>query len=151
MKIKTKFYNELEVLDEDVLVFPQGLPGFPDRKRFVYLHDKEAFFGCLQSCDNPEPAFVVISPFTVCPEYQVDLDKAATTELRLDGAEDALLLAIVTIPPGRPREATVNLQAPLVINTARRRGAQVIMPEAGYPLRFRLWKEEPTRVAKGKK
>ncbi len=151
MKIKTKFYNELEITEEDILFFPQGIPGFPDCKRFVYLHEEQAFFGCLQSCDSPETAFVVMSPFTVCPEYQIDLEEAVTAELQLTKADDALLLAIVTIPPGRLREATVNLQAPLVINTARRRGAQVIVADAEYPLRFPLWKEEASRVAEGEK
>ncbi|HHU83240.1 MAG TPA: flagellar assembly protein FliW, partial [Firmicutes bacterium] len=126
MKINTKFYNEIEVAEEKIFFFPQGLPGFPGERRFVYLQEEEGFFGCLQSVDNPEVAFIVITPYEVCPGYEIELDDTATEELELTAAEDALLLAIVTIPPGRPEDATVNLQAPLVLNTARHRGSQVI-------------------------
>ena len=146
MKINTKFYSEIEVAEEKIFFFPQGLPGFPGERRFVYLQEEEGFFGCLQSVDNPEVAFIVITPYEVCPGYEIELDDTATEELELTAAEDALLLAIVTIPPGRPEDATVNLQAPLVLNTARHRGSQVIIADSGYPLRLRLWAKEPARV-----
>ena len=146
MKIKTKFYNEIEVAEEKVFLFPQGLPGFPDERRFVLLQEEGSFFGCLQSADNPEVAFIVITPYEVCPDYEIELDDTVTEELELTAPEDVLLLAIVTIPPGRPEDATVNLQAPLVLNTARRRGSQVIIADCGYPLRLRRWAKEPARV-----
>lgn len=151
MKIKTKFYNEVEVAEEKVFFFPQGLPGFPDQRRFVYLQEEDTFFGCLQSADKPEVAFIVIPPCEVCPDYQIDLDETATEELKLTAAEDALLLAIVTIPPDRPEDATVNLQAPLVLNIAGHRGTQVIITDGGYPLRLRLWAKETSRPAESGK
>ncbi|NLW09743.1 MAG: flagellar assembly protein FliW, partial [Firmicutes bacterium] len=85
--------------------------------------------------------------YEVCPDYEIELDDTVTEELELTAPEDVLLLAIVTIPPGRPEDATVNLQAPLVLNTARRRGSQVIIADSGYPLRLRLWSKEPVQVA----
>ena len=147
MKIKTKFYNEIEVSEGKVFLFPQGLPGFPEERRFVLLQEEGSLFGCLQSANNPEVAFIVITPYEVCPDYEIELDDAVTEELELTAAEDVMLLAIVTIPPGRPENATVNLQAPLVLNTARRRGSQIIIADSEYPLRFRLWAKEPAGVA----
>lgn len=147
MKIKTKFYNEIEVAEEKVFLFPQGLPGFPGERRFILLQEEGSLFGCLQSVDDPEVAFIVITPYDVCPGYEINLDDTVTGELELTAPEDAMLLTIVTIPPGRPEDATVNLQAPLVLNTARRRGSQVIIADSGYPLRFRLWAKEPAGVA----
>ena len=60
------------------------------------------------------------------------------------------MLAIVTIPPGKPEEATVNLYAPIIINTTVKRGMQIILSESGYPMRFKLWAKEGSSLAAAK-
>jgi len=150
MKINTKFYGELEINEEEIIQFPQGLPGFEEEKRFVYLQSEENFFGSLQAVDLETLGFVVISPFIICPDYHFDLEDQIVNELGLEKPEEALLLSIVNIPPGQPKDATANLQAPVVINTAKRRGIQVILAEMGYPLRCRIWAEDSTEAAAAK-
>ncbi len=151
MKIKTKFYEELEISTDEMIHFPEGLPGFETEKRFVYLHPEDSVFGCLQSCQTPEVAFIVISPFRLCPDYDFVLDEKKVDLLGLAKPDDALILAIVTIPPGQPDQATVNLQAPLVINPQTRKGIQVILSDSGYPLRFRLWAKKPVSTVSAAK
>ncbi|NLW55555.1 MAG: flagellar assembly protein FliW [Firmicutes bacterium] len=151
MKIKTKFYEEIEISEEEMIHFPEGLPGFETEKRFVYLHPEDTVFGCLQSCQTPEVAFIVISPFRLCPDYDLVLDEEKVALLGLAKPEDALILAIVTIPPGQPDQATVNLQAPLVINLPAKKGLQVILSDSGYPLRFQLWAKKPLSTASAAK
>lgn len=145
--IKTRFYGEIEVSEDEILYFPKGLPGFEDEHRFLYLQPDKSVFGCLQSCDSPELAFVVISPFTVCPDYSFDLDNEITEQLGVRKPEEVLLLSIVTIPPGKADKATVNLQAPLVINVTGRQGQQAILADLGYPVRCRLFKDDDSQTA----
>ncbi len=147
MKIMTKFYAELEIAEEEIIHFPTGLPGFENEHQFIYIHQDEAVFGCLQSCENSSTAFVVISPFTICPDYSFDLPDEKATELGITKQEEVLLLSIVTIPQGKPNDATVNLQAPIVINTTGKKGAQIILTDLGYPLHCRLWAEKPSKAA----
>lgn len=147
MKLTTKFYGEIEIEEDQIINFPQGLPGFEEQRRFVYLKPEDSLFGSLQAVDLPELGFVVISPFIVCPDYHFDLDDQMAKDLGLSKLEEVLLLSIVTIPQGEPKEATANLQAPIVINTVNQRGAQVILAEMGYPLRCRIWAEESTEAA----
>lgn len=142
MKVKTKFYGEAEVNTEDIIHFPAGLPGFETEKEFVYLHPEDSVFGCLQACHQPDTAFIVLSPFKLCPDYDFELTEAKQEELEIKKLEEVLVLAIVTIPPEKPAEATVNLQAPIIINTTVRKGMQVILSESGYPLRCKLWAKE---------
>lgn len=151
MKITTKFYEEIEINEEDILHFPVGLPGFETEERFVYLHPEDSVFGCVQSCQTPGIAFIVVSPFKICPDYDLELDEERVALLGLANPEDALILAIITIPPGHPEEATVNLQAPLVVNPSAKKGLQVILPDSGYPLHFRLWAKKPVSTVSAAK
>lgn len=147
MKIKTKFYGEVEVREEDILYFRSGLPGFEKEDKFVYLHPERSVFGCLQSYHTPELAFVVISPYTVCPDYSFDLDDSMAEELGIEKPEEVLLLCIVTIPPGNVKEATVNLQAPVIVNTVNRRGCQVILDGLSYPIKCKIWRDGSAEAA----
>jgi flagellar assembly factor FliW len=139
MKIKTKFYGEVEVTKEEMIYFPVGLPGFETEDQFIHLHSEDSVFGCLQSFKNPGTAFIVLSPFEICPDYDLVLEEAKREQLGITKPEEVLLLSIVTIPPDHPEDATVNLQAPLVINTTAKKGLQVILTDVGYPLHCRLW------------
>jgi flagellar assembly factor FliW len=151
MKVKTKFFGEVEVTADEIIQFPAGLPGFEAEKEFVYLHPEDSVFGCLQSCHQPDTAFIVVSPFKVCPDYDFVLAEEKREELAIEKLEEVLVLAIVTIPPGKPEEATVNLYAPIIINTTVKKGMQIILSESGYPMRFKLWaKEGSSSVAAAK-
>lgn len=151
MKVKTKFFGEVEVTAEEIIHFPEGLPGFETEKEFVHFQPEDSVFGCLQSCQHPETAFIVLSPFKVCPDYDFELDEEKREALAIKKLEEVLVLTIVTIPPGKPEEATVNLYAPVVINTTVKKGMQVVLSESGYPVRFYIWKKEgATSVAAAK-
>jgi flagellar assembly factor FliW len=50
-------------------------------------------------------------------------------------------MAVVTIPSGKPDQATANLRAPLVVNLRTRKGKQLILHES-IPLRFSLVSED---------
>lgn len=151
MKIKTKFYGEVEVAAEEIIHFPAGLPGFEEDKEYIYLQHGDSVFGCLQSCQQTEVAFIVLSPFTICPDYDFELTTENQAELKISKLEEVLVLVIVTIPPGKPEEATVNLQAPIVVNRIAKKGMQVILSDSGYPLRCPLWsKQTSSSVAAAK-
>ena len=41
MKINTKIFGEIEIADEKIVTFENGIIGFPEMKRFALLHDEE--------------------------------------------------------------------------------------------------------------
>ena len=49
-----------------------------------------------------------------------------------DPSGNALVFALVTIPPGSPGKMTANLLGPLVIDPESRQGRQVILANSGY-------------------
>jgi flagellar assembly factor FliW len=126
--------ERLDPRPEDVIAFPDGLPGFEACRRFVVIsHDHARPFQCLQGLEGPCPAFVAIDPAGVLEGYRLLLNP--TDRRRLDAQEDdpLLWLAIVTI--GQDATATVNLRAPIVINPRVMIGFQVMPHDCLYPLR----------------
>lgn len=141
MELHTKFYGVISCEEKEAIEFPLGLPGFEDKKRFLHLQPEDSIFGCLQSIEDPSLAFVVISPYIICPEYNINLTQDDIQALKLNKADEALVLSIVSIRE-KIEESTANLQAPIVLHRKDLIGRQVLLPESGYPIRFPLWKKD---------
>ncbi|HEX6141278.1 MAG TPA: flagellar assembly protein FliW [Geminicoccaceae bacterium] len=118
---------------------PQGLFGFGHRTRFVLadLPERDVPFKLLQSVDDPALGFLVLPLVGDAPVRRRDLELAA----RQSGiAPEALIgLAIVTLraTPGDLR-CTLNLKAPILIDSERRLGMQHVLAKDDYDVRHPL-------------
>ncbi len=132
LRVRTISFGEIEVPESKILTFPEGIPGFPDNRRFVVLSPDEITpFQYLQALDEPPVAFLVISPFLVSPGYEVQLSDSDMENIGSQDVRELTIYAVVTIPED-PQGATVNLSAPVVINEKSRRGRQFILCDSGY-------------------
>ncbi|MFP6889397.1 MAG: flagellar assembly protein FliW, partial [Nitrospinota bacterium] len=99
MEIETSLFGKIQVSDEEIIDFPEGLIGLPDLKRFVLIEDEEKKpFQWLQSLDNVKLAFVVIEPKWLVPDIVFDISEDLAASLEIDSPENYQALAIVTIP-----------------------------------------------------
>ncbi len=119
--------------------FAAGLPGFPHVHTF---HLKPwgppgSPYLLLSAVDDPDVGFVVVPPWVFYPEYEFDLDDATAERLGLVVADDAIVLAVVTLRD-RPDEATLNLLGPIVVNRHTHEAAQVVLPTTSYSVRAPL-------------
>ncbi len=113
------------VRDERVLHFPLGLLGFEQFKRYALVsRPEEAPFLWLRVIDQPELAFVVVSPTAVAPNYAPQISDEDAHFLDLRAPEDAMVFNIVTLHG--PAYATVNLKGPVLVNRRTLQGKQVI-------------------------
>lgn len=134
-RIRTKAGTEVEVGEEQIVDLPEGLLGFSDFHAYALLpHGDESPFLWLQSIDEPELAFITIDPRVFAEGYRPEVASGDLAPIGLDGVVGAIVLAIVVIPDD-PRRMTANLQGPLVINPATRRGLQVISRSAQHKVR----------------
>lgn len=109
-----------------------GLPGFPEEHLYVLLdHRPGSVFRWLQSCDNPNLAFVVLDPLLFKADYPLDKARSAASFVGLDPQEELIILVICTVPPP-PAEPTANFLAPIAIGSQSRRGAQVVLHDSGF-------------------
>jgi len=135
MKVESSRFGTLEVDDKKVIGFPKGLIGFPEEDSFVMVHHKGSdVVAWLQSTKTPTLALPVVSVHQFGPAYpDVPLDDAAQ-RAGLDGSpDDMAALVVLCASPGTP--ATVNLQAPIIVDAAKWKGVQTILEGTKYSTR----------------
>ncbi|MBF0498583.1 MAG: flagellar assembly protein FliW [Candidatus Riflebacteria bacterium] len=148
MKFVTTRFGEIDVSNEDIVQFPEGLLGFNEFHRFVILNSQEGSpFRWLQSLDDGNLAFIIIEPLNFLFSYDLDLADSDAAFLGLERAEDAVLYSIVTVPEN-VRDMTANLQGPLVINAINRKGRQVISSNATHSIKANIVEEMAKREKK---
>jgi len=145
VKLETTRFGEIEVAENEIITFKQGLYGFRDEHQFVLLSDEETDFCWLQSITNPDLAFIVIEPWAFCKDYEFDLSEEVKSELEVESEKDILVLNIVVVPEN-PREMTMNLKAPVIVNKGTYLAKQIILDSEEYPIKYRLFGEKESGV-----
>ncbi len=124
IRFRTTRFGELEVTEDKLIYFPEGLPGLRGNRRFVLIDYKDTDIKWLQSVDTPSVAFIVIDPFSIEPTYSVTLPDTMRELIGLEKPQDVAVLVILR----KEKDSIIaNLQGPLVINTVNRRGVQLVL------------------------
>jgi len=124
--VDSKLLGELRVLPNDVLLFPAGLLGFPECRRFALLRGGRDGLFWLQSMEYSTLAFLLVDPFTIESSYSFDVQPSQIADLGPADPADVGLLSVVTLPSNREEQPTVNLQGPLIINFKTRQAKQLV-------------------------
>ena len=142
MKVTTKIFGEIEVDDEKVITFENGIIGFPDLKRFVLIHDEEqgtnAGIRFLQSIEEPAFAMPVMDPLMVKPDYDPEVNDELLASAGTVTEDNILVLVTVSVPSDLTK-MSVNLQGPFVINVEEHKACQVIVEGHEYPVKFPIY------------
>jgi flagellar assembly factor FliW len=139
MNVTTSRFGEIELPDESLITFPEGIVGFPEATRFVIFDcGDEGIFKWLQSCDKPDLAFVICEASLIVPEYQVMIGEKERSLLQLDSIEAGVVCLILIIPDD-PSETTANLLGPIVMNSETRLGMQLVLVNPDYSARHRVF------------
>ncbi|MGJ9457624.1 flagellar assembly protein FliW [Oceanobacillus sp. CF4.6] len=132
MKIQTKYLSEVEIEDYKIIQFPFGLPGFVHETQFVLLDlPDNPIFQILQSIASANVAFIVTNPYQIYEEYTFELDESLMESLQIKKEIEVAVLSIVTLK--NPfKTSTLNMKAPIIINSALRQGKQYILNSDDY-------------------
>ena len=142
MKAKTRLFGEIDIDDDKIITLEGGMIGFPFLQKFTLIYDEEnekktSSIMWLQSMDEQEVAFPVVHPNEVKPDYNPTVNDEMLAPLGEIGEENVYVLVTVTATAD-VKNATVNLKAPIIINTATKKGCQMIV-EDDYPVKFNLY------------
>lgn len=142
MKLNTKHFGQIEVDENSIITFPDGLLAFEDQKRFVIINnpDEEIPFKWLQSIDNPDLAFVIINPFLFKKDYEFDIPQNIIEKLEIKEEKDVLVYSIVVVPEDITK-MTANLAGPIIINSKNRLGKQIILEDKRYTTKHLILEE----------
>jgi flagellar assembly factor FliW len=147
MNINTKYHGEIDVKEDGVLNFEQGIPGFTNEKKFVLLPLPENdWFHILQSVSTPQLGFAVTDPFLFTKEYDFELDQGTVELLGFTAEKDVKVLTILTMKETL-NESTANLQAPIIINLANNKAKQAILNDPNYQTKHLLF-AQPEQAGK---
>lgn len=137
MNIETKFLGEVSIDEQTIITFEEGIPGFPNEKRFVLLPiEADLPLASFQSVESAEIGFLVAYPFAFKADYAFDLSEADKEYLQLEAEKDVLVYSIVTLKENF-KTSTVNLLAPIIINKVKKIGKQIILQDNDkHPLRY---------------
>jgi flagellar assembly factor FliW len=142
MFIKTKIFGDVEISDDKILTFEDGIIGFPDLKHFTLIHDEEkgtdAGIRYFQSIEEPAFAMPVMNPLMVCEDYNPQVSEEFLSSLGNISDENIVVLVTVTVPSDLTK-MTVNLQGPIIINSDEKKGAQIIVEGNDYPVKFPIY------------
>jgi len=138
-QIKTARFGAIEVDESRIFHFSEGLLGFG------HLHDYARLPGpdCtplewLQSCEDPELAFLIMNPLLFKDDYRVPVTPEELDLLGLPGPEAGEVRVILVVPQN-PALMTANLQGPLVFNPATRRARKLVLAGPEFVTRFRVF------------
>jgi flagellar assembly factor FliW len=142
--------ERVSVDSRQIVTFNSGLIGLPQLKVFALVEDEESLpIRPLQCVSTPEFVFIVINPFTIYPNYDVEISDDDAAELGVTSPSDVLVLAIVTVPEDI-RYVTANLLSPIVINMKNKRARQILLSDTDYPINYRILREEPVGRRSGR-
>lgn len=133
MKIESQRFGTMDVAEDQLIRFADGMIGFPEEKEYVLLpHGQSESIGWLQSTENPALAFPVVSAHDVTANY-IGLDALINAAGLGSNREDVAVMAVLSAPQNGP--ATVNLVAPIVVNATTRNGAQILLDNSRFSTR----------------
>lgn len=140
MKIETKYHGELNISEKDLILFRNGIPGFPQYSNYIIIPlGEDTPFSVLQSTENKDLAFVIAVPFPFYKDYEFDMEDHVIKQLNIQKEEDIQVYSIVTLGE-KIETSTVNLQAPLVINFKNKSGKQLVLNTDKYHTKHALHK-----------
>jgi len=140
MKINTTRFGEIEIDENLIFDFIDPILGYEHLPKFFLVdYSSESPFKWLQAIDDPEIAFPVTFAGYFGLDYQFVIPEEDAKRLELKSAEELLTLNIVSIPPGEPQKATINLLGPLVINIYTKKAMQLVLVNTNYSVKHSLF------------
>jgi flagellar assembly factor FliW len=141
VKVKTTRFGELEVNPNDIVSFSEGLLGFENLKKYFVVDPGDStLILWLQSTEDEKVAFPIIEPKIFKPDYIAKLLPADLNGLELESLQSAKLYSILTIP-ANVTEMNANLKAPVVINSAKKVGKQIVLQDSKLSVKHEMYKE----------
>lgn len=138
MLLDTKYLGEVEIDEEMIIHFESGIPGFQDEKEFAILDiPGNDLIQMMQSVKNSQLAFFITNPHYFYRDYAFSLDDHTIEVLDIKDEKEVVILAILTIADPF-EESTINLQAPVIINSAKKMGKQYILTDEQHPLKAKI-------------
>ena len=137
MKMNTRHFGEIEFNDEAIITFKEGVPGFKELTKYIIIEDPEETFVYLQSIEDESLSFVTMNPYILKKDYSINIKQSYIDSLGAGKTEDLLVTVIANVQD-KFEDSTVNLVAPIIIQSETKLGMQVILEETEYTTKHKI-------------
>lgn len=139
IKIKTRLLGELEINEESLINFPEGILGFPESREFALIDvPGNAFFYLLQDVHEEFVSFILTDPFKFYHDYEIDIADEDLKKIQIEKKEHVGAMGMITL--AKPfKNSTVNLLAPIILNLEKRLGRQYVLNDMNYQTKHPLF------------
>ena len=134
MRINTEKFGTIDISDDKIITFDNGIIGFQDYKKYTLIYDadseekSDSAMMWLQSMEEAAFALPVLKPEYVKPDYNPIAD------------DEMLKLIFVTMTvPHDITKMTCNLKAPIIINADTLKAVQLIAENEDYLVRYPIY------------
>lgn len=142
MILETRVFGEVNIDDNKIIHFENGIVGFPELQDFALVHDVDkgdnVGIRWMQSIQEPAFAMPVMDPLIVKDDYNPIVDDEVLKPIGAFEIEEILVLTTVTVPKDLTK-MSVNLKAPIVINVSERKAVQIILDGDEYQVKFPVY------------
>jgi len=148
MQIDTLRFGMVDVDENKIITFGDGIPGLEQYQRYALLQFEESYpIVWLQSMDDTGICLPVLDTFSVLPDYVFDIDDIDVKALELKSPEELHIVSVVVIPEDI-QGMTVNLAAPIIINTVTGQAKQIVLTGTEYNVRAPVFQQICNVVAR---
>lgn len=144
MLVKTKYFGEIDLGEDKIITFPNGIFGFEDCKKYTILYNNEngerPSISWLQSLEVQGLALPVISPDLVYKDYNPSINDDLLQALGQVNEENMIVLLTLTVPKDVTK-MTTNLKAPIIINCDTKVGCQIVAENEEYVIKYPVYEQ----------
>lgn len=139
MEVTTSCFGTVSYAEEDIILFPNGIIGFPQWKEYLplpFAKDSDQML-YLQSVEEESISFILMNPFMLFPGYHPRVAKEDMETLHCQDEQD-LSFYVISVIREPLEDSTVNLKCPIAVNIKNRHAIQIILDHPEYTFRHRL-------------
>ncbi|SHL50308.1 flagellar assembly factor FliW [Anaerocolumna jejuensis DSM 15929] len=152
MLIQTKYFGQVDIEEEKIIVFPRGIMGFENYTSYTILYDieetEEFSISWLQSTEEASLAIPVVNPLYIRQDYNPLVEDEVLKDLGEIKENNLVILLTMTVPSDVTK-TSVNLKAPFIINADTRKGCQIIADNPDYEIKYNVY-EHVKRIKRQK-
>ncbi len=136
MQIDTRFFGEIEILNENLITLPQALYGFEGYHEFglISFEEKDDSIICMQSLKEKDLAFILLNPYNIEKDYSPTATDEDLAAIKAESVSGLLIYVIASIK--EDGSITANFKCPIVINSKNRLAVQTILTESDYSMKY---------------
>ena len=96
MELLSPSHGKFIYKEEEVINFEKNIPGFDNLKKFILKDIDDGTFKILQCIEDINIGFIVVEPFTIDKNYEINLSDEVINSLNIKSFNDVALYSLVT-------------------------------------------------------